>query len=195
MSKKKKGSYFVRTARWILIQWLRARGVDVGSGTKTDELVRAYSIRTEKIFAGATRNECLFHAAQHADRRFIFPAPQVAARQKTKRKKPGAGRPRQPKDKVAAFYKSAEWKRARYDALQANDGRCELCGQGKHEGQILNVDHIKPVRRFWKLRLEPSNLQVLCGDCNCGKGNRDDTDWREAPAEPSLRVLMGEAIE
>jgi len=76
-----------------------------------------------------------------------------------------------------------------------NDGRCELCGQGKHEGQILNVDHIKPVRLFWKLRLDPENAQVLCGDCNCGKGNRDETDWREEPAEPSLRVLMGEAMD
>ena len=165
MSKKKKGSYFVRTARWILIQWLRARGVDAGQGTKTDELVKAYSIRTDRIFAGATRNECLFHAAQHADRRFIFPAPtpQTAKR----RKRPAA--PRQRKDKVAAFYRSAEWKRLRYDALQANDGRCELCGQGKHEGQILNVDGGVSTRKL------PTNEDVMRHLKNAAPSSGEET--------------------
>jgi 5-methylcytosine-specific restriction endonuclease McrA len=43
------------------------------------------------------------------------------------------------------FLQTPEWRRARYDALRANDGRCELCGRNKHqlpEGEYLNVDHI-----------------------------------------------------
>lgn len=31
---------------------------------------------------------------------------------------------------------------------------------------------------FPDLALSMDNLQVLCGDCNHGKGNWDVTDWR-----------------
>lgn len=86
--------------------------------------------------------------------------------------------PRKPRDSISAFYKTAEWKRARYDALAASNGCCELCGANKKDGVRLNVDHIRPLRKYWELRLDPSNLQVLCGSCNQGKGNRDETDWR-----------------
>lgn len=41
------------------------------------------------------------------------------------------------------------------------------------------VDHIKPVRKYWHLRLDPDNLQVLCADCNRAKGNWDETDFRK----------------
>lgn len=106
-------------------------------------------------------------------------------RQKAK----SVGKPRR-KNKSPSVYKMVEWKRVRYDALKASDGRCELCGVSKHDGAKLNVDHIKPLSTHWHLRFELSNLQVLCGSCNCGKGGDDDTDWRE----PSLRVLMGEEM-
>ena len=45
-----------------------------------------------------------------------------------------------------AFLQTPEWRRVRYDALRANDGRCELCGRSKHRllpGEFLNVDHIR----------------------------------------------------
>ena len=82
------------------------------------------------------------------------------------------------KDKFAAFYTSADWAKARYNALEKNDGRCECCGRGKHDGVILHVDHIKNIRDFWGLRLDRGNHQVLCNTCNWGKGNRYSTDWR-----------------
>lgn len=79
------------------------------------------------------------------------------------------------------FLRTPAWGRVRYDALRANNGRCECCGRGKHDGVRLNVDHIKPRRTHHRLALEVRNLQVLCGGgagCNAGKGNRDTTDWR-----------------
>lgn len=77
------------------------------------------------------------------------------------------------------FLESFEWRRLRYEALKKNDGRCELCGRNKHDGIILNVDHIKPRKKHPELALDIENLQVLCGPCNHGKGNIDKTDWRQ----------------
>lgn len=77
-----------------------------------------------------------------------------------------------------AFLESYEWKRLRYEVLKKHDGLCEVCGRGKPHGQVLNVDHIKPRRKHPELALDAKNLQVLCGDCNHGKGNWDSTDWR-----------------
>lgn len=78
------------------------------------------------------------------------------------------------------FYESREWRELRYSALLRNDGKCELCGAGKHDGIRLHVDHIKPRSLFPDLALSASNLQVLCEDCNLGKSNKDDTDWRKS---------------
>lgn len=89
------------------------------------------------------------------------------------------------------FYKSYEWARARYEALKKNDGRCELCGRGKPEGATLNVDHIKPLKTHWELRCDQDNLQVLCGSCNKGKSNWDETDWRRPADEEMWQEQFG----
>lgn len=83
-------------------------------------------------------------------------------------------------DHVKAFYESPEWRRLRYDVLKASGGCCELCGvkPGDRPSIVLNVDHIQPLRMNWDRRLSKDNLQVLCNECNQGKGNRDETDWR-----------------
>jgi len=88
------------------------------------------------------------------------------------------------------FYRSAEWARLRYDALEASEGKCELCGRSGKDETTLHVDHIKPIKKHPHLARDPSNLQVLCAACNWGKGNRYDTDWRE----PKLAKLMGEEL-
>jgi 5-methylcytosine-specific restriction endonuclease McrA len=49
------------------------------------------------------------------------------------------------------------------------------------DGALIVVDHIRPLRKHWHLRLDPANLQVLCSDCNMGKSNSDVTDWRTTP--------------
>lgn len=79
----------------------------------------------------------------------------------------------------ADFYASDAWRVARFSALRENDGCCELCGRSKRKhGVVLHVDHIRPRSKFPALALDKSNLQILCEDCNMGKGNSDDTDWR-----------------
>ena len=52
-----------------------------------------------------------------------------------------------------------------------------VCGaSGKQT--VLHVDHIKPRSKYPELALDPNNLQVLCKDCNLGKSNLYNTDWR-----------------
>lgn len=58
----------------------------------------------------------------------------------------------------------------RYDVLRRDGFRCVKCGRGREDGVKLHVDHIKPVSRGGKSVM--SNLQTLCEDCNCGKGNK-----------------------
>lgn len=75
------------------------------------------------------------------------------------------------------FFKSLQWRQLRYLALR-NSGRCNCCGATAKDGIVLHVDHIKPISKFADLRLSLDNVQVLCEDCNVGKGSWDETDWR-----------------
>lgn len=86
----------------------------------------------------------------------------------------------QKKFNIYNFYKSYAWRRLRYDTLNKYGRRCMCCGFIGLDRQ-LHVDHIKPLRKYWHLRLDPDNVQVLCEDCNHGKGNRDQTDFRPSP--------------
>lgn len=77
------------------------------------------------------------------------------------------------------FYASEAWKTLRYLALRNSGGRCQCCGASAKDGATLHVDHIVSRYKAPCLELELSNLQVLCLDCNTGKGAWDSTDWRE----------------
>ncbi len=78
----------------------------------------------------------------------------------------------------AGFLQSYEWRRLRLEAFKAYGRKCQCCGSTPATGAILNVDHIKPRAVFPELALSLSNLQVLCHECNHGKGNWDMTDFR-----------------
>jgi 5-methylcytosine-specific restriction endonuclease McrA len=81
-----------------------------------------------------------------------------------------------------AFLRHWKWRRVRYEVLFRSDGRCCLCGRSKRGHSVtLNVDHVKSRKTHPHLALDPKNLQVLCADCNIGKGNKPD-DWR-SPAQ------------
>ena len=76
------------------------------------------------------------------------------------------------------FLNSFEWKAIRKIALNLHGSKCQCCGISVKDGAVLNVDHIKPRKFFPELALEVDNLQILCADCNHGKGNWDMTDSR-----------------
>lgn len=83
------------------------------------------------------------------------------------------------KAQSSSFYQTWEWKKLRYAALMKHGHRCMCCGWTLASGRpdVLVVDHIKAVKLRPDLALDIDNLQVLCGDCNMGKSQRDD-DFR-----------------
>lgn len=85
-----------------------------------------------------------------------------------------------PKDSAKDFYASWEWKELRYNTLKRYGPKCMLCGWTKAIGgdNCIVVDHIKPLRKFPNLALEPTNMQVLCRDCNMGKSYKAVDDFR-----------------
>jgi 5-methylcytosine-specific restriction endonuclease McrA len=84
-----------------------------------------------------------------------------------------------PDAKSKDFLYSKAWLRLRLSALKEHGNKCQSCGQSPDDGIKLNVDHIKPRRLFPELALDITNLQVLCSQCNEGKGNWDMTDFRK----------------
>ena len=94
--------------------------------------------------------------------------------------KPPSPKKAKPDDEINpnAFYRSYEWRQLRYSILLKYGRRCMCCGQTPAHGVTMHVDHIKSLRKNWDLRLDADNLQVLCEVCNHGKGNSDETDWR-----------------
>lgn len=82
------------------------------------------------------------------------------------------------------FYASWEWKTARFAALKRWGADCMCCGS-RHR---ITVDHILPIRTHPELRLDQDNLQILCNECNMGKGSHDTTDFRPITKEQYLEL-------
>lgn len=73
------------------------------------------------------------------------------------------------------------WQEVRYEFLKTMKVRglkreCACCGNRHCE---MHVDHIKPKSKYPELMYDLNNLQLLCAECNLGKGNRDETDFRK----------------
>ena len=78
-----------------------------------------------------------------------------------------------------SFYLSREWRELRLRVLEKYECKCMMCGRNpKDHGIVIHVDHIKPRSKFPDLSLTFDNLQLLCADCNLGKSNKYQTDWR-----------------
>lgn len=73
------------------------------------------------------------------------------------------------------FYNSSEWLQLRYAFLRTSSKICMLCGSYK---KPIHVDHIKPKSIYPHLALDINNLQILCAQCNKGKSNIYEDDWR-----------------
>jgi hypothetical protein len=82
------------------------------------------------------------------------------------------------KNKTKDFLSTYEWRKLRMEAIKKYGNSCQCCGASPKTGAVLNVDHIKPRKFFPHLALDIDNLQILCAECNHGKGNWDQTDWR-----------------
>lgn len=84
--------------------------------------------------------------------------------------------------KSPKFYKTHKWKRLRYKVLAQHGPNpyCSCCRRvcNEHTGGA-QVDHIKPRSLYPELALDINNLQLLCGDCNEGKGCDGLEDWRQ----------------
>jgi len=113
----------------------------------------------------------------------------LSEKEKTRLIKPRNPEPKNPtKSAKAAFYASWEWRTLRMEVLKQFGARCMCCGATpEHKDMAGNavkivVDHIKPLHHHWGLRLQKKNLQILCDECNQGKGAWDETDHRTPPA-------------
>ena len=104
--------------------------------------------------------------------------PDIYLEKSMKKKKKRAPKKRHAKIVTDKFLLSYEWRKLRYQALKKYGGKCQCCGRSPADGAVLNVDHIQPRKKRPDLALNIDNLQVLCGECNHGKGNWDETDWR-----------------
>lgn len=80
------------------------------------------------------------------------------------------------------FLSTYAWRRLRMEALKKYGPKCMCCGATPANGAVMNVDHIKPRKFYPNLALDLNNTQILCHDCNHGKGNWDKTDWRPESA-------------
>lgn len=88
-----------------------------------------------------------------------------------------------------SFYDSREWLGLRFRVLAKHGAVCMLCKTGGSKTNPIQVDHIKPRSKFPNLELVESNLQVLCKQCNHGKSNTDQTDFRyRASAELTANI-------
>ena len=76
----------------------------------------------------------------------------------------------------------------RYSILERDGFKCVICGRSPLQGDDikLEVDHIKPI--FKGGLTEPDNLQVLCVECNRGKGVK--TFWTD-PNPQKKEVIKG----
>lgn len=87
----------------------------------------------------------------------------------------------------AVFYKTSEWKNARYRALLAHGNKCQLCGATSQSGP-LEVDHIFPRVLRPELCLDPTNLQILCNQCHSAKGVKYIDDCRKRHKQDSKSI-------
>lgn len=88
------------------------------------------------------------------------------------------------------FYSSREWLALRVRVLEKYECKCMMCGRSPSIHKvIIHVDHIKPRSKHPELSLEINNLQLLCHECNIGKGNKYDTDWRPDATNDEINEL------
>ena len=64
-----------------------------------------------------------------------------------------------------SFYNSAVWKRLTAYIYERDKGLCQRCGKFVH-GRDAHSHHVIPVREAPHLKLEPTNIILLCNNCH-----------------------------
>lgn len=77
-----------------------------------------------------------------------------------------------------SFMRSEEWFVLKAKTIVRYGCRCMKCKKMIKNWMQINVDHVKPRMFYPHLQNDPENLQILCGNCNKEKGNKD-TDYRQ----------------
>lgn len=67
--------------------------------------------------------------------------------------------------KNKSFYNSAVWRRTREYIYERDKGCCQRCGKFVF-GRDAHVHHIVPIQEDESMKLEPTNLKLLCKDCH-----------------------------
>lgn len=163
---KKRGIVIRGQPLWRLVELLKARGYDVANNPDISKLLTSGSAGQRTLIRRAIDGSLAPKASKNSKPKMATQSPSCPARERTEAS-------------IRDFYASWEWKRLSYETRRARGQRCECCGATpERHGVRIVADHIKPIRRFWASRLDPANIQVLCDDCNRGKGSHDETDWR-----------------
>lgn len=71
-----------------------------------------------------------------------------------------------------SFYNSGVWQRTRDYVYERDKGLCKRCGQFCH-GRDAHVHHIIPIADDETLKLDPTNLKLLCRDCHMIEENEE----------------------
>lgn len=76
--------------------------------------------------------------------------------------------PRSLRERLIRAERKRVTKRVRYEVFQKHANRCVICGRSADDGVLLHVDHVVALANGGTS--DADNLQVLCEDCNIGKG-------------------------
>lgn len=182
--KKKKGNPVGVAAMWGFLRSQVSSGLINSYDSKTSPYPQC-SIALEKLghpnLHGSYKRHCTdFREVIHANAAgFKAKKPQTNNWHKIAKSIQESHRYQKTADVSSAdFLQTYEWRKLRMEALKKYGPVCQCCGASKETGAVMNVDHIKPRKLFPQLALDINNLQVLCHECNHGKGNWDMTDWR-----------------
>jgi 5-methylcytosine-specific restriction endonuclease McrA len=149
-------------------------------------MAKIIAARNKPSGSTATKKGCWKVVIRYASARGLIPPLPVAQQNPPREKKakpaklPKASKKtKRAKSKAEfdAFYQTREWRKLRFAALLKYGRKCMCCYA---TDKVMHVDHVKPRSKFPELELELSNLQILCEDCNMGKGGWSQADFRES---------------
>lgn len=146
---------------------------------------RCLAIRLKLKEIRKKEDEQLFKIREIAKKNKQFSKKALKKQRKLKKQRERQLARAQNKIKSYEFFKSDVWRRLRFEAIELYGNVCQCCGRHP-PSVILHVDHIKPRSLYPQLALDINNLQILCEDCNIGKGTKEN-DFRSLtkPMKPN----------